>query len=63
MRNALATCSWATLVSAHGDGLLIDADANHRGELVTIAERFGGLRELVEERRSLEDVFRDLIGA
>jgi ABC-2 type transport system ATP-binding protein len=63
VRAALATCSWATLISAHGDGLLIDADATRRGELVTIAEKFGGLRELVEERRSLEDVFRDLIGA
>ena len=63
VRNALVTCSWATLISAHGDSLLIDADASRRGELVAIAERFGGLRELVEERRSLEDVFRDLIGS
>ena len=62
VRAALIPCSWATLVTAHGDSLLIDADATHRGELVTIVEKFGGLRELVEERRSLEDVFRDLIG-
>ena len=63
LRAALATCPWATVVATQADGLSLDADSAHRGELVTLAERHGGLRELVEERRSLEDVFRDLIGA
>jgi ABC-2 type transport system ATP-binding protein len=54
---------WATVVSAEGDGALIDAPPERRGELVAAIEAHGGVRELSEERRSLEDVFRDLIAA
>jgi ABC-2 type transport system ATP-binding protein len=63
LATALAASPWATVVSAHADSIVLDAAATHRGELVTLAEGHGGLRELVEERRSLEDVFHDLIGA
>jgi ABC-2 type transport system ATP-binding protein len=40
---------------------VIDAPPDLRPALVVAAEGNGGLRELVEERRSLEEVFRDLI--
>ncbi|MFM2090464.1 MAG: hypothetical protein RLZZ127_953 [Planctomycetota bacterium] len=40
---------------------VIDAAPDLRPALVAAAETHGGLRELVEERRSLEEVFRDLI--
>jgi len=63
LRTALGAHPWATVVSGHADMLTIDADAEHRGDLVTLTEQHGGLRELIEERRSLEDVFRDLIGS
>ena len=59
-----AACSasgWATVVQRDGDALLIDAPQNRRGDLVTLVEAQGGIRELTEERRSLEEVFRDLI--
>ena len=62
MHIAVQTCGWATIAGCHGDSLVIDAGAEHRGQLVALAEQHGGLRELIEERRSLEDVFRDLIG-
>ena len=52
---------WATVVEAQGDGVLLDAPEERRGELVALIEAHGGLRELSEERRSLEEVFRDLI--
>ena len=63
LRTALGNHTWATIINGHADTLTIDADAEHRGDLVTLAEQHGGLRELIEERRSLEDVFRDLIGS
>jgi ABC-2 type transport system ATP-binding protein len=59
----LQASGWATVVSAGGDGALIDAPPERRGELVALIEAHGGVRELSEERRSLEDVFRDLIAA
>lgn len=62
LRAALGTCGWATVIAGEGDTVAIDADSSHRGDLVLLAEQHGGLRELIEERRSLEDVFRDLIG-
>ncbi len=61
LRAALAATAWATVVSGEGDGALIDAAPERRGELVALVEAHGGVRELVEERRSLEEVFRDLI--
>jgi ABC-2 type transport system ATP-binding protein len=42
---------------------VIDAPPDLRPALVAAAEANGGLRELIEERRSLEEVFRDLIAA
>ncbi len=63
LRTALTACPWATVNSAHADTLSLDAATTHRGELVALVEQHGGLRELIEERRSLEEVFRDLIGA
>lgn len=62
LKTALGDHPWATVVNSHADTLTIEADAGRRGDLVTLAEQHGGLRELIEERRSLEDVFRDLIG-
>jgi ABC-2 type transport system ATP-binding protein len=62
LRAALTACGWATVIAGEGDTIAIDAASDHRGELVLLAEHHGGLRELIEERRSLEDVFRDLIG-
>ena len=61
LREALARTGWATLVATQADGVVLDAPAERRGELVALAEAMGGLRELSEERRSLEEVFRDLI--
>ena len=62
-REALNVCGWASLVSSEGDALVVDADPERRGQLVALAEAHGGLRELTEERRSLEEVFRDLIAS
>jgi ABC-2 type transport system ATP-binding protein len=62
LRAVLSTSGWATVIAGDGDTLAIDAASDHRSELVQLAEQHGGLRELIEERRSLEDVFRDLIG-
>ncbi len=58
----LAAAGWAT-VRREGAELVIDADPARRGEIVALAEAHGGLRELAEERRSLEEVFRDLVAA
>ncbi len=62
LRSALVPFTWATVLSAEADTISLDAASTHRGDLVALAEQHGGLRELVEERRSLEEVFRDLIG-
>ncbi len=61
LQTALSTTAWASNVRAEGTSLIIDAPPDRRAELVTLLEQHGGLRELVEERRSLEEVFRDLI--
>ncbi len=57
-----AACIAAGLppVLSEDDTLVIEADPARRAELVALAESHGGLRELIEERRSLEEVFRDL---
>jgi ABC-2 type transport system ATP-binding protein len=63
LASALAATGWARIVeSGGGDTLVCEAASGRRGELVALAEAHGGLRELVEERRSLEEVFRDLVG-
>ncbi|MBA2481970.1 MAG: ABC transporter ATP-binding protein [Planctomycetes bacterium] len=60
LADALAGESWATILTREGDALTIEAPADRRGDIVAAAERHGGLRELREERLSLEEVFRDL---
>ncbi len=59
---ALATQSWASDVRSDDDGITLAAPAEARDQLVRLVEAHGGLRELVEERLSLESVFRDLTG-
>ncbi len=59
---ALATQSWASDVRRDDDGVTLAAPAEARDQLVRLVEAHGGLRELVEERLSLESVFRDLTG-
>jgi len=61
LRAALAATSWAQVVGVDADVLTVDAPPDRRAELVLLVEAHGGLRELVEERRALEEVFRDLI--
>jgi ABC-2 type transport system ATP-binding protein len=60
-RAALEQSGWAAKLTVEGDALALDAPTERRAEVVALAERHGGLRELVEERTSLEDVFRDLV--
>ena len=60
---ALATANWQAPVEAHGDALTTACPAERRAELVALAEAHGGVRELVEERLSLEEVFRELTSA
>ena len=62
LATALAACAWARIGEITGDTLVCEAAAERRGEVVALAEANGGLRELTEERRSLEEVFRDLVG-
>jgi len=57
----LAKTDWAANVSADDDGVRVEAPPDARGRLVELAQSAGGLAELVEEHRSLEEVFRDLI--
>jgi ABC-2 type transport system ATP-binding protein len=58
---ALNACKWVTMLEHLGDTLIIDAPSDQRDTLVSLVQAHGGLRELIEERRSLEAVFRDLI--
>jgi ABC-2 type transport system ATP-binding protein len=60
---ALAALPWASGVALAGEGVVAEAGAERRATLVALAETHGGLRELVEERLSLEEVFRDLIAS
>ena len=62
-RDALAACGWASVVAIEGDVVVVDAGPERRSELVALGEAHGGLRELTEERHSLEEVFRDLIAS
>ena len=57
----LAAEGWAAVLD--GDSVVVEAAIERRADLIAAAESAGGLRELVEERRSLEDVFRDLTSA
>jgi ABC-2 type transport system ATP-binding protein len=62
LRAALSAAGFAGVVG-DGDSALLEAPDARRSEIASIAEANGGLRELVEERLSLEEVFRDLISA
>ncbi len=53
---------WAGDVHRIDDALSLTAPVDARSRLVELCESHGGLRELVEERLSLEAVFRDLTG-
>jgi ABC-2 type transport system ATP-binding protein len=61
LSTAIASSGWATVIERSANQAIIEAPVDRRAELVALAERCGGLRELREERRSLEEVFRDLI--
>ena len=61
LATVLATNSWARIGEISGDTLVCEAASERRGEVVALAEANGGLRELSEEHRSLEEVFRDLV--
>jgi len=62
-RDALTAAPWASVVATEADSVVVDAEPERRAELVALGEANGGLRELIEERRSLEEVFRDLIAS
>ena len=53
---------WASDVLVVDDGVTLETPPDARRALVALAEAHGGLRELAEERLSLEAVFRDLTG-
>lgn len=61
MKNLLVSTGWMQVLETDGDMLVLEAPPERRGELVALVEANGGVRELIEERRSLEEVFRDLI--
>jgi ABC-2 type transport system ATP-binding protein len=50
---------WATVHAVEDGSVLCSADDGRRAELAALAG--DGLRELVEERRSLDEAFRDLV--
>jgi ABC-type multidrug transport system ATPase subunit len=52
----------ALVALAEADGVTLETPPDARSALVALAEAHGGLRELAEERLSLEAVFRDLTG-
>jgi ABC-2 type transport system ATP-binding protein len=62
LQAALGREMWAGEVERIDDGLSLTATLDARSRLVALAEAHGGLRELLEERLSLEAVFRDLTG-
>ena len=62
LQAALMQEMWAGEVHREDDAVSLAAPLEARERLVHLAEANGGLRELVEERLSLEAVFRDLTG-
>ena len=62
LQAALMQEMWAGEVHREDDAVSLAAPLESRERLVHLAEANGGLRELVEERLSLEAVFRDLTG-
>ncbi len=57
----LGECAWVTRCEPDGDALLVDLDPGAQAQLVERASAHGVLLELQPWRRSLEEVFRDLI--
>ena len=57
----LKQADWVHDIGISDDAIVFDAEEGRRSEIIALAEQHGGLRELVEQRRSLEEVFRDLI--
>ncbi len=60
---AIEAAPWAHLRKEDGAQYTIEAPEEKRSALIDLAQANGGLRECTEERRSLEDVFRDLLAA
>jgi ABC-2 type transport system ATP-binding protein len=60
LASVLKTITWASDVAHNADTVTITCAAEHRAELVQITEAHGGVRELGEERVTLEEVFRGL---
>jgi len=60
---ALAAAGWAENLQTQGETLSCACPMERRADLVALAETHGGVRELTEERLSLEEVFRDLTHA
>ncbi len=60
LAQAMTDAGAGTVVSHDRDTLIVESPAERRAELVALTESHGGLRELVEERLSLEEVFREL---
>ena len=61
LRAAVISQSWVTNATIDDDALVLEVEDGHRAQLVEFAQQHGGLSELFEERRSLEEVFRDLV--
>jgi ABC-type multidrug transport system ATPase subunit len=61
-QDALSATGWASFELLHNT-LIIDAPDEKRPDIITLAQQHGGLRECIEQRRSLEDVFRDMLAA
>lgn len=58
---ALRGISGVESVTNDGEDLLVLAPVTVRAEIIACVQNHGSLREIIEERRSLEEVFRDLI--
>lgn len=63
LRAACETAGWIQVLESSDDMVVVEAPPSRRGELVSLVEAHGGIREIIEERRSLEEVFRDLIAS
>jgi ABC-2 type transport system ATP-binding protein len=62
LATALAGSDGVEVLAVDGDTVRCQAPAAQRDALIALAQAHGGLRELVEERRSLEEVFTDIVG-
>ena len=61
LADALQAMEWASDVSHESHHVLCYVEAEHRRALVETAQKYGTLLELIEERRSLEEVFADVV--